>query len=202
MSENANQATSRQGSENSGNGSHNEQGGGRSRSGNRNNRRRRPSQQSGGDQAAKSTQRPANPSIAGQQNPQGQQGRPQNQQTRQDAGQQRRGSRPPRPGQNVPSGAQGHGPSGAQQSAGRTSEKPAQITERQVAPKPEHGEGQTIITRKGVPNPQQKGERREPRTWGRNIRTEETYEDVRRENERIEKEIWLDIASIHTFKLD
>jgi hypothetical protein len=43
---------------------------------------------------------------------------------------------------------------------------------------------------------------REARTWGRNVRSEETYEDVRKENERLEKEIWLEIASIHTAKLD
>ena len=38
--------------------------------------------------------------------------------------------------------------------------------------------------------------------WEKKIRAEETYEDIRRDNERIEKEIWLEIASIHTIKLD
>ena len=42
----------------------------------------------------------------------------------------------------------------------------------------------------------------EPKNWGRNIRSEETSEDIRKENERIEKEIWLEIAGIHTMKLD
>ena len=42
----------------------------------------------------------------------------------------------------------------------------------------------------------------EPKTWGRNIRSEETSEDIRKDNERIEKEIWLEIAGIHTMKLD
>jgi len=41
------------------------------------------------------------------------------------------------------------------------------------------------------------------RNWDRNrIKAEETYEDIRRDNERIEKEIWLDIAGIHTLTLD
>lgn len=43
---------------------------------------------------------------------------------------------------------------------------------------------------------------REPRNWGRHLRSEETSEDIRVENERIEKEIWLEIADIHTMKLD
>jgi hypothetical protein len=34
------------------------------------------------------------------------------------------------------------------------------------------------------------------------LRSEETSEDIRIENERIEKEIWLEIADIHTMKLD
>lgn len=42
----------------------------------------------------------------------------------------------------------------------------------------------------------------EPKNWSRNIRTEETSEDIRKDNERIEKEIWLEIAGIHTMKLD
>lgn len=42
----------------------------------------------------------------------------------------------------------------------------------------------------------------EAKTWSRNLRSEETSEDIRQENERIEKEIWLDISGIHTMKLD
>jgi len=34
------------------------------------------------------------------------------------------------------------------------------------------------------------------------IKIEETYEDIKKENERIEKEIWLEIASIHNTRLD
>lgn len=54
------------------------------------------------------------------------------------------------------------------------------------------------------PNPNQprNDRQKEPRTWGRHIRSEETFEDVKRENERLEKEIWLEIADIHTMKLD
>lgn len=38
--------------------------------------------------------------------------------------------------------------------------------------------------------------------WEKRVKQEETAEDIRRDNERIEKEIWLDIAGIHTIKLD
>ena len=38
--------------------------------------------------------------------------------------------------------------------------------------------------------------------WEKKIKAEETLEDIHRDNERIEKEIWLEIASIHTIKLD
>lgn len=38
--------------------------------------------------------------------------------------------------------------------------------------------------------------------WEKRVRQEETAEDIRRDIERIEKEIWLDIAGIHTIKLD
>ena len=38
--------------------------------------------------------------------------------------------------------------------------------------------------------------------WEKKIKTEETYDDIKRENERLEKEIWLEIAGIHTIKLD
>jgi hypothetical protein len=34
------------------------------------------------------------------------------------------------------------------------------------------------------------------------VKFEETYEDIKKENERIEKEIWLEIAEIHNAKLD
>lgn len=42
----------------------------------------------------------------------------------------------------------------------------------------------------------------ETKTWSRNLRSEETSEDIRQENERIEKEIALEISGIHTMKLD
>ncbi|MDD2393575.1 MAG: hypothetical protein PHN99_04755 [Eubacteriales bacterium] len=34
------------------------------------------------------------------------------------------------------------------------------------------------------------------------VRIEETYEDVCKDNERIEKEIWLEIAEIHNLRID
>lgn len=36
----------------------------------------------------------------------------------------------------------------------------------------------------------------------RKVKIEETFEDVRKDNERIEKEIWLEIAEIHNLRLD
>ena len=38
--------------------------------------------------------------------------------------------------------------------------------------------------------------------WENKIKTEENYEDVRQDIDRIEKEIWLEIAGLHTIKLD
>ena len=40
------------------------------------------------------------------------------------------------------------------------------------------------------------------RDWGRPVKIEETFEDVKRENDRLEKEIWLEIAEIRNVKLD
>ena len=34
------------------------------------------------------------------------------------------------------------------------------------------------------------------------VKAEETIDDIRKDNDRIEKEIWLEIAGIHTVKLD
>ncbi|NLT11626.1 MAG: hypothetical protein GXY06_04345 [Clostridiaceae bacterium] len=42
----------------------------------------------------------------------------------------------------------------------------------------------------------------ESRTRNKEFRPVETYEDVRKENERLEKEIWIEIAGIHLTKLD
>lgn len=38
--------------------------------------------------------------------------------------------------------------------------------------------------------------------WEKKAKAEETFDDIHRDNERIEKEIWLEIASIHNIKLD
>ena len=46
------------------------------------------------------------------------------------------------------------------------------------------------------------GERFNAQRWEKKIRSEETFDDIHKENERIEKEIWLDIAAVHTIKLD
>jgi hypothetical protein len=38
--------------------------------------------------------------------------------------------------------------------------------------------------------------------WEKKVKAEETFDDIHRDNERLEKEIWLEIASIHNIKLD
>jgi hypothetical protein len=44
---------------------------------------------------------------------------------------------------------------------------------------------------------------RPARNWqDHKVKIEETLEDVRKDNERIEKEIWLEIAEIHNMRLD
>ena len=147
----------------------------------------------------------------------------QNQPARQDPYQQRRNnSRPSRPigpsdTHNVSPAAK-PAQANVSQNVSRSSEKSEQINERQIsAPRNEKTESQAFGkesqafgkesqafgNRKNNANPSPRTDRpREPRTWGRNIRTEETHEDIHRENERLEKEIWLEIASIHTYKLD
>jgi len=231
MSDNPNQPIARTGPENSGNGGHFDQGGRRNnQSGNRNNRRRRPSQQIGGEQSANHSQRPAVniPGIPAHQNvpsaaaqstgsqvnaqagrQQQNQAARQDQTARQDPYQQRRNSnRPSRPigpsDTRTVSPASKPAQAAAPQNANRSGEKSEQINERQTpVARNEKPENQAFGNRKGNPNPPQRTDRaREPRTWGRNIRTEETHEDIHRENERLEKEIWLEIASIHTYKLD
>lgn len=220
MSENANQPISRSGSENGGNGGHFDPGARRNNpSGNRNNRRRRPSQQIGGEQSANHSQRPPvnNPGASAQQGTQqgaqqgNQQGKQQNPAARSEPYQQRRGNnRPPRPNQG-PGAPASHGanpagsaPAGAVQNANRGIEKTEHKNERQIPQaRTEKTDSQAYANQKNSVNQPPRNERpREPRTWGRNIRTEETHEDIRRDNERIEKEIWLEIASIHTYKLD
>jgi len=146
---------------------------------------------------------------------------PQNQSARQDPYQQRRSNnRPQRP--NQPADAHSTPPAGKTssvnipQNPARGTEKPEQINERQIPAarnektenqafggRSEKTENQAFGSRKNNTNPAPRTERpREPRTWARNIRTEETHEDIHKENERLEKEIWLEIASIHTYKLD
>ena len=214
MSDNVNQPVSRTGSDNSGNGGHLDQGGRRNNpSGNRNNRRRRPSQLIGGEQSANHSQRPSanNPGVPALQNAQQntQAGRQQqNPSVRQDPYQQRRpNNRPQRPNQTTDARpAAGSNPAAVSvpASINRNIEKPEHINEKQIpATRNEKQDNQAFGSRKNNVNQPPRTERpREPRTWARNIRTEETHEDIHRENERIEKEIWLEIASIHTYKLD
>lgn len=53
------------------------------------------------------------------------------------------------------------------------------------------------------PNNQSAQNAKPVRKWeDHKVKFEETYEDIKRENERIEKEIWLEIAEIHNAKLD
>jgi hypothetical protein len=77
-------------------------------------------------------------------------------------------------------------------------EKPVQQVSKQSQPprdKPVRAEQQIKQNRK-MP-----GADRSSR-WDRRIQAEETYEDIRRDIDRIEKEIWLEIAGLHTIKLD
>jgi hypothetical protein len=62
-------------------------------------------------------------------------------------------------------------------------------------PRPEHSPPQR--------NPGRTEDRTNTSRWiEKRIIIEETYEDICKENERIEKEIWLEIAEIHNLKLD
>ncbi len=72
-----------------------------------------------------------------------------------------------------------------------------------------HHQTQRNITPAGVPaqnsavSSQAQRNDRPVRKWeNRMVKIEETYEDIRKDNERIEKEIWLEIAEIHNAKLD
>ncbi|NLK89210.1 MAG: hypothetical protein GX276_03590 [Clostridiaceae bacterium] len=56
--------------------------------------------------------------------------------------------------------------------------------------------------RKAQDRPQGQAQKQRVDRWEKQIKAEETLEDIKRENDRIEKEIWLEIAGIHTIKLD
>jgi len=220
MSDNANQPAPRPNTENSGNGGHYEQGGNRgNRSGGHyNNRKRRPSQQIGGGQEpANQPRTQGNPGAAQKReaNPQassGQQGQP--------SAKQPNGNRPPRqdPYHDRRGGGRRERPypnQGGGQPQPNALPVPAQNVrnaeraDQNPAVKQDRVQEQASAPKKVNPNPPQRNDRperserpREARNWGRNIRTEETYEDIKKDNERIEKEIWLEIAGIHTYKLD
>jgi len=231
MSDNANQPNSRTGSENSGNGGHFDQGGRRyNQSGSRNNRKRRPSQQIGGEQSDNHSKRPTEnyPGNFAQQSnvqpagvhsaqPVPQSAKHQNTSARPDSFGARRNNnnnnnsnnnRSQRQNQDVNADATQTGARtaslGVSHGSAGTADKLEQSSEKQgFAGRFEKTDNQAFVNRKNTMPQTSKTDRpREPRTWGRNVRAEETHEDVRRENERIEKEIWLEIASIHTFKLD
>jgi hypothetical protein len=212
MSENANQTTPRSGTDN-GNSGHYEQGGRRNNpSGNRNNRRRRPSQPYGGQAPGASSQRePIHFGPSGQ--PGGPSARPQNSGNRPDPYLQNRnvqhdqrqnqGSAVHPSGQH-PGNSHQHAAPGPSQGRPPYVNRPGERIDangvRQTTVRPDM---QTPPRKPNNQIPAEYQERpREARTWGRNVRSEETYEDVRKENERLEKEIWLEIASIHTAKLD
>ncbi len=77
-------------------------------------------------------------------------------------------------------------------------EKPVQQVIRQSQPpreKPVRADQQIRQNRKTPSNDRSS-------RWDRRIQAEETYEDIHRDIERIEKEIWLEIAGLHTIKLD
>jgi len=172
-----------------------------------------PAQQSAPHNAPQNAAQNAPLNAQGTQGVQGTQSGQKQNPARQDAYQQRRNTnRPQRPNPNAgpitaPSGnvpGSNSAVSNNQQNVRGGSDKAVQNNEKQNSTvRSERTDNQAFGNRRNNPNPQPKADRpREPRTFGRNIRTEETHEDIHRENERIEKEIWLEIASIHTYKLD
>jgi hypothetical protein len=94
------------------------------------------------------------------------------------------------------------------QSAGQQNQQRREPVQEQQNTSPQGtAQDQTVSRQQHNPRPQQ-FVRQTPRpqrerSWDRNrIKAEETFEDIRRDNERIEKEIWLEIAGIHTLTLD
>lgn len=115
-------------------------------------------------------------------------------------------SRPPRDRGNAPSG-------GKRVSGGRTTPASAPNQTRKDAPQGRNpnparpAPSGTRAASGGRPQqgarPQQRVRPARERVWDPSrIQAEETYDDIRRDNERIEKEIWLEIAGIHTLTLD
>lgn len=169
-----------------------------SRNGYRNSRRRHSSRPIGRDQRTstieiqpKDAQRPANPNNPANGN--------RNNPRRENQPQQRRNNFP-----------QDQRPSGGAPDRGPRPSGPRDHIVKEIRPNDKQN-----------PNPQQYRNNRLPQnpgnqtsriredekpndqmTWSRNLRSEETSEDIRRENERIEKEIALEISGIHTMKLD
>lgn len=108
-----------------------------------------------------------------------------------------------RSGQNRPQSRGQEGPVTAVKAPERAetvlaAEKPVQPINKQSQPprdKPARTEQQMKQNRKMAGNDR-------PARWDRRIQAEETYEDIRKDIDRIEKEIWLEIAGLHTIKLD
>lgn len=190
MSENSSQPAPRPSGEHSGE-KHYEQGSGRRNNRSRNNRKRRDRQQEGVDPSAPQVaQRPAGGQPSGQVTVQNGQRPPRDRQDAQrpDFNNNQRRNRPNRPQTNPNA---------------RPQDRSEQGTDRPVGSnRPENTGTPNPALRTNNPNQQRQERPKESRNWGRHIKSEDTYEDVRRENERLEKEIWLEIASIHTFKLD
>ena len=194
MSENSSQPAPRPSGEHSGE-KHYEQGGGRRNNRSRNNRKRRDRQPDGGEiSAAQGVQRPSGVPPVTQGNMQTGQRPPRERQDnqrwdgqRQDFHNNQRRNKPNRPQPNPNARPQDRSETAGTSVPNRSAETSA------VA---------NAAVRTNNPNPPRQERLKESRNWGRHIKSEETYEDVRRENERIEKEIWLEIAGIHTCKLD
>ena len=98
------------------------------------------------------------------------------------------------------------------QQPGQAAPSPARNTPQTPPPRPQPNQPQAagIPSRGPQERPQERPQgqqqdrpQRDGRQWDRTrVKVEETYEDVKKENDRIEKEIWLEIAEIRNIKLD
>ncbi|MHB1453308.1 MAG: hypothetical protein ACYCYM_05055 [Saccharofermentanales bacterium] len=113
---------------------------------------------------------------------------------------------------NARSGPQTARPQGnVQQPRPSNSDRPAQNPQQgqnrpaDRTPRPAANTGNTVQNRPAAPQQAASPYRndRPARNWqDHKVKIEETLDDVRRDNERLEKEIWLEIAEIHNMRID
>ncbi len=108
----------------------------------------------------------------------------------------RKAQRPDAPRQPAKAGGQNRKPKA--KPAGQAA--PNQNKPRQAAPGRKPQDSHPATQRSG--NPREGSRRRRNPRRERRIRAPETVEDIRKDIDRIEKEIWIEIAEIHTISLD